>query len=66
MAEEKPSGGILTIEKSEGRRICPKCGQDRKHMIHESTDKETIIMDYPKMYGKKYKCGSCGQEWREK
>ncbi|MHA1291553.1 MAG: hypothetical protein ACTSQJ_02665 [Promethearchaeota archaeon] len=57
---------ILTIEKHDGRRICPKCGQDRKYMIHESIDKETIINDYPRIYGKKYKCGSCGVEWREK
>ncbi|TFF93895.1 MAG: hypothetical protein EU544_05220 [Promethearchaeota archaeon] len=64
MAEKNDD--ILTIEKSEGRRVCPKCGQDRKHMIHESIDKENIIMDYPRMYGKKYKCGSCGCEWREK
>ena len=58
--------GIITIEKSEGRRVCPKCGQDRKHMIHESIDKSNIILDYPRMYGKKYKCGKCGCEWREK
>jgi hypothetical protein len=35
-------------------------------MIHESTDKTNIILDYPKMYGKKFKCGECGTEWREK
>lgn len=58
--------GILEIEKSEGRRVCPKCGMDRKNMIHESIDKEIIINDYPKMYGKKYKCGKCGAEWRER
>lgn len=58
--------GIITVEKSDARRVCPKCGQDRKHMIHESIDKSNIILDYPRMYGKKYKCGSCGCEWREK
>ncbi len=57
---------IMAIEKHEGRRICPKCGEDRKHMIHESVDKGNIIVDYPRMYGKKYKCGKCGVEWREK
>lgn len=57
---------ILSVDKQEGRRVCPKCGQDRKHMIHESIDKSNIILDYPRMYGKKYKCGSCGCEWREK
>ncbi len=60
------SDGILTIEYTEGRRKCPKCFNENKSMIHESTDKTNIILDYPKMYGKKYKCGECGQEWREK
>lgn len=58
--------GILTIEKTEGRRKCPNCGMEDKSMIHESVDKGNIILDYPRMYGKKYKCGECGQEWREK
>jgi hypothetical protein len=57
---------ILTIEKTEGRRKCPKCGNENKTLIHESTDKSNIIMDYPRMYGKKYRCGECGIEWREK
>ena len=60
------SDGILTIEYTEGRRKCPKCLNENKSMIHESTDKTNIILDYPKMYGKKFKCGECGQEWREK
>ncbi|MGQ4873510.1 MAG: hypothetical protein ACTSVV_16055 [Promethearchaeota archaeon] len=63
MSEEND---ILTIEKSEGRRRCPKCGEENKYMIHESVDKSTIIMDYPRMYGKKYRCGRCGCVWREK
>ena len=58
--------GILTIEKTEGRRKCPSCGEENKYMIHEDTDKTVIIMDYPKVYGKKYKCGKCGTIWREK
>jgi hypothetical protein len=57
---------ILTIEKPEGRRRCPKCGIEDKAMIHESIDKSNIILDYPRVYGKKYKCGECGIEWREK
>jgi len=57
---------MMEIDKSDKRRICPKCGEDRRNMIHESVDKEIIIHDYPKMYGKKYKCGKCGQEWRER
>ncbi|MHA1670729.1 MAG: hypothetical protein ACTSV5_09135 [Promethearchaeota archaeon] len=57
---------ILTIEKTEGRRVCPKCGNEHKESIHESVDKSNIILDYPRVYGKKYKCGQCGIEWREK
>jgi len=57
---------ILTIEKPEGRRRCPKCGIEDKFMIHETVDKSNIILDYPRVYGKKYKCGQCGIEWREK
>ena len=57
---------ILTIEKHEGRRRCPKCGIEDKLMIHETVDKSNIILDYPRVYGKKFKCGQCGIEWREK
>jgi hypothetical protein len=57
---------ILTVEKMEGRRKCPECGTDDPHMIHESVDKGNIILDYPRMYGKKYTCGQCGIIWREK
>jgi hypothetical protein len=57
---------ILTVEKFEGRRKCPQCGNENKDLIHESIDKSNIILDYPRMYGKKYKCGLCGVEWREK
>ena len=64
--ESKSTGDILTIEKHEGRRKCPKCGNENPHMIHESVDKTQIIMDYPRVYGKKYQCGECGQIWIEK
>ena len=57
---------ILTVEKMEGRRKCPECKNDNPLMIHESVDKSNIILDYPRVYGRKYKCGSCGVEWREK
>ena len=30
------------------------------------TIKTNIINDYPRFYGKKFRCGRCGQEWREK
>ncbi len=64
MSEDK--NDILTIDKPEGRRKCPSCGEENKFMIHEETDKTQIIMDYPKVYGKKYKCGKCGTYWRER
>ncbi|MFX0003474.1 MAG: hypothetical protein ACFE9C_11660 [Candidatus Hodarchaeota archaeon] len=57
---------ILTVEKVEGRRKCPECGTDDPHMIHESIDKSNIVLDYPRIYGKKYLCGQCGSQWREK
>lgn len=57
---------LLTVDKHEGRRKCPKCDTENKMMIHESVDKSNIILDYPRVYGKKYRCGECGQEWREK
>ncbi len=61
MGEE--SNGLLTIERDEGRRKCPSCGEENKNMIHESTDKTNIIN---RVYGHKFRCGRCGQEWREK
>ncbi len=57
---------ILTIEKIDGRRKCPECGTEDPHMIHESVDKSNVILDYPRVYGKKYSCGQCGVIWREK
>ncbi|MFX1279624.1 MAG: hypothetical protein ACFFA3_09415 [Promethearchaeota archaeon] len=62
----KTDASILTVEKMEGRRRCPECGTDDPHMIHESVDKSNIILDYPRVYGKKYACGNCGVIWREK
>jgi len=49
---------------ADGKRKCPKCGNQRKALIHEELDKSNIIMSYPRMYGKKYRCGECGSEWR--
>jgi hypothetical protein len=62
----KTDASILTVEKMEGRRKCPECGTEDPHMIHESVDKSNIILDYPRVYGKKYSCGQCGVIWREK
>ncbi len=62
----KTDASILTVEHIDGRRKCPECGNENPLMIHESVDKGNIILDYPRMYGKKYRCGECGVEWREK
>ncbi len=62
----KTDSSIVTIEAPEGRRKCPECGTDDPHMIHESVDKSNVILDYPRVYGKKYTCGNCGVLWREK
>jgi hypothetical protein len=49
---------------ADSTRKCPICGNQRKAMIHEELDKTNIIMSYPRMYGKKFRCGECGSEWR--
>ncbi len=49
---------------ADSKRKCPKCGNQRKALIHEELDKNNIIMSYPRMYGKKYRCGECRSEWR--
>ncbi|TFG15357.1 MAG: hypothetical protein EU531_08460 [Promethearchaeota archaeon] len=60
------SGEILTIPKTEGRRICPICGNDDNFFkIHEKIDKNYIISHYPKIYGKSYHCDACSCTWRE-
>ena len=56
---EDPHVGI-----ADSVRKCPACGNQRKALIHEELDKNNIIMSYPRMYGKKYRCGECGGEWR--
>ncbi|TFG00755.1 MAG: hypothetical protein EU541_01410 [Promethearchaeota archaeon] len=63
--KKQAASSILTVPKTIGRRTCPNCKEDRKEMIHESIDKTNIIMSSPRVYGKKYKCGRCGVEWRE-
>ena len=59
-------GKILIIPKTEGRRICPICGNDDSFFkIHENIDKNYIISHYPKIYGKSYHCDACSCTWRE-
>ena len=31
---------------------------------YEEIDKKNIVHDYPRIYGKKYKCGKCGGFWK--
>ena len=60
------TGEILVIPKTDGRRICPICGNDDNFFkIHESIDKSYIICHYPKIYGKIYHCDACSCTWRE-
>jgi len=56
--------GILVVEKPLGRRKCPNCNNEG--LIHEIDDKSIILMDYPRIYGKKFSCAECGCEWRDK
>ena len=62
------AGEIREIDGSElgddVRRKCPECGNNNQRLIRETVDKTKLISDYPKIYGKKFKCGECGTEWR--
>jgi hypothetical protein len=51
-----------TIESPIGRRMCPSCGE--KGSIREVTDKTVLILDYPRIYGKKKYCCRCAYEWK--
>jgi hypothetical protein len=46
-------------------RHCPKCGNYNQRMIFERTDKNLILLDYPRIYGLKCVCGNCGNEWHQ-
>ena len=46
-------------------RHCPKCGNYRQTSIREDNDPTFILLDYPRIYGIKYICGICGNEWRK-
>ncbi len=63
LSELKKEEHEITVGIS-GRRECPKCGNRNMPLIKELLDKTNVIMMYPKMYGKKYRCGMCGCEWR--
>jgi len=63
-AEISDIDNIGVIETSDGRRKCPICGNENLRQIREVEDKTKIISAYPRMYGKKFKCGQCGAEWR--
>ena len=57
---------FLTISKPQGRRLCPICEDGNWYKIHELIDKNDIICDYPRIYGKKYICSGCSCTWKEK
>jgi cell division septum initiation protein DivIVA len=65
---EAPSVPLSSMNKTilvgDSRRMCPSCDNTHHQSIYEETDKTHILMDYPRIYGKKYKCGKCGVEWR--
>ena len=55
------TSAALVVENSTSRRKCPNCGDIAS--INEVTDKNLILMDYPRIYGKKKYCGNCSYEW---
>ncbi|MHA1291632.1 MAG: hypothetical protein ACTSQJ_03065 [Promethearchaeota archaeon] len=46
------------------RRQCPKCFNNDRNKIFEILDKDNVIMQNPMIYGFKYRCGMCGNEWK--
>jgi hypothetical protein len=65
MQSNSYNSSVVVIGKQTGRRKCPSCGNAQHHFIYEEIDKSHILMDYPRIYGKKYKCGKCGTLWRK-
>ena len=63
--EKKSVNGILEVKRVEGRRTCPKCGNQNANAIKELIDKKIIISNYPQLFGKKFQCRLCNCEWRE-
>jgi len=48
------------------RRQCPKCFNNERNKIREVVDRTHIIMENPNVYGFKFVCGMCGNEWKTK
>jgi len=55
---------MLKEETVTRKKMCPNCGNTNKSQIREFDDKNKIIYTYPRIYGKMYRCGQCGTEWR--
>ena len=55
---------VLKEETVTRKKTCPNCGNTNKAQIREFDDKAKIIYTYPRIYGKMYRCGQCGTEWR--
>jgi hypothetical protein len=59
---ESSNKDALIPENPIGRRRCPSCGDESS--IREVIDKNIVLMDYPRIYGKKKYCCKCGYDWR--
>lgn len=68
VTEELKQVGRISAKKiiveGTSRRKCPVCGNSNIKLIREVVDKTIILLDYPKVYGKKLTCLECGGEWR--
>jgi len=61
--ESSYNSSMVVLENPIGRKKCPSCGNEG--LIHEVDDKNIILMDYPRIFGKKNCCAECGYEWRK-
>jgi hypothetical protein len=59
---EPANTSVVVVKSPIGRRRCPSCGDESS--VNEVTDKSIVLMDYPRIYGKKKYCGKCGYDWR--
>ena len=62
--EKSLENEMLKEETVTRKKTCPNCGNTNKSQIREFDDKTKIIYAYPRIYGKMYRCGQCGTEWR--